>query len=116
LDAFEPHVGLSRFLFGSRPSLADFAWYGQLNEMACDPTPMRIMRERAPFTDIWARRLDDCSGVDGDWAEGVTPWAEALLGLAGEVYLPFLHANATAFEAGRAQLELQALGHRYVLQ
>ena len=59
LAAFEPHVGMTRYLFGSRPSLADFAWFGQLSEMATDPTPMRIMRKLAPFTDHWVRRLDE---------------------------------------------------------
>ena len=67
LAAFEPHVGMTSYLFGSRPSLADFAWFGQLSEMATDPTPMRILREKAPFTDHWVRRLDDASGVDGEW-------------------------------------------------
>ena len=67
LAAFEPHVGMTNYLFGSRPSLADFAWFGQLSEMATDPTPMRIMRENAPFTDHWVRRLDDASGVEGEW-------------------------------------------------
>ncbi len=49
LAAFEPHVGMTSYLFGSRPSLADFAWFGQLSEMATDPTPMRIMRELRAF-------------------------------------------------------------------
>ena len=48
LAAFEPHVGMTSYLFGSRPSLADFAWFGQLSEMATDPTPMRILREKGP--------------------------------------------------------------------
>jgi len=61
LAAFEPHVGMTSYLFGSRPSLADFAWFGQLSEMATDPTPMRIMRPKAPFTDHWVRRLDECN-------------------------------------------------------
>jgi glutathione S-transferase len=119
LEAFEPHVGMNRYLFGARPSLADFAWYGQLSEMATDPSPMRIMRECAPFTDIWARRLDDASGVEGDWHKpeaSVTPWVEALLRLAGEFYLPFLKANAEAYAEGRERLQLDALGGTYVLQ
>src|SRR3954468_16255741 len=33
LAAFEPHVGMNRYLFGTRPSLADFARFGQLSEM-----------------------------------------------------------------------------------
>ena len=152
LAAFERHVGRTKYLFGSRPSLADFAWYGQLAQLAIDPTPMRIMRELAPMTDHWVRRLDDASGVDGAWAsreevlssplpaargevgspsdpgEGhgtdsqsapnsriVGSWAEALLKIAGEVYLPFLVANADAFAQGRDKLEITAWGLPYVL-
>ncbi|HYZ22862.1 MAG TPA: glutathione S-transferase family protein [Rhodopila sp.] len=118
LQAFEPHVGMNRYLFGSRPSLADFAWFGQLSQMATDPTPMRIMRRIAPFTDHWVRRLDDASGVDGAWAPreaALSGWAEALLGIAGELYLPFLAANERAFTQGLQRLEIEAWGLRYTL-
>ena len=82
LVAFEPHVGMTKYLFGSRPSLADFAWYGQLAQLATDPTPMRIMRKLAPMTDHWVRRLDDASGVDGAWAsrEESCPYLAPLCG------------------------------------
>jgi glutathione S-transferase len=118
LAAFEPHVGMNRYLFGSRPSLADFAWFGQLSEMATDPTPMRILRERAPFTDHWVRRLDDASGVEGEWRareHALGPWAEALLQIAGELYLPFLFANADAFARGVERLEIKVWGLPYAL-
>jgi glutathione S-transferase len=118
LAAFEPHVGMTSYLFGSRPSLADFAWFGQLSEMATDPTPMRIMRERAPFTDHWVRRLDDASGVDGTWyprEQALGGMAEALLEIAGELYLPFLAANAEAFAKGLERLEIKVWGLTYAL-
>jgi glutathione S-transferase len=118
LAAFEPHVGMTHYLFGSRPSLADFAWFGQLSEMATDPTPMRILRERAPFTDHWVRRLDDASGVEGEWysrEHALGGWAEALLKIAGEVYLPFLVANAEAFAEGLEQLKMKVWGLTYTL-
>jgi glutathione S-transferase len=118
LAAFEPHVATTSYLFGSRPSLADFAWFGQLSEMATDPTPMRIMRERAPFTDHWLRRLDDASGVDGEWYDrdrALGGWAEALLAIAGELYLPFLVANAQAFAHGLERLEIKVWGLPYAL-
>jgi glutathione S-transferase len=118
LAAFEPHVAMTSYLFGSRPSLADFAWFGQLSEMATDPTPMRIMRERAPFTDHWVRRLDDASGVDGEWYDrgrALGGWAEALLAIAGELYLPFLVANAQAFSRGLERLEIEVWGLPYAL-
>src|SRR6202171_6405386 len=118
LAAFEPHVGMNSYLFGSRPSLADFAWFGQLSQMATDPTPMRIMREKAPFTDHWVRRLDDASGVDGAWhprAQALSGMAEALLTIAGELYLPFLAANAEAFAKGVERLEINIWGLPYAL-
>ena len=118
LAAFEPHVGMTSYLFGSRPSLADFAWFGQLSEMATDPTPMRIMREKAPFTDHWVRRLDDASGVEGNWyprAQALGGMAEALLRIAGELYLPFLVANAEAFARGLDRLEINVWGLPYAL-
>jgi glutathione S-transferase len=118
LAAFEPHIGMASYLFGSRPSLADFAWFGQLSEMATDPTPMRIMREKAPFTDHWVRRLDDASGVDGQWyprEQALGGFAEALLRIAGELYLPFLIANADAFAKGLERLEINVWGLPYAL-
>jgi hypothetical protein len=118
LAAFEPHIGMRNYLFGSQPSLADFAWFGQLSEMATDPTPMRIMREHAPFTDHWVRRLDDASGVDGEWyprAQALGGLAEALLRIAGELYLPFLVANADAFAKGLERLEINVWGLPYAL-
>jgi hypothetical protein len=109
---------MNNYLFGSRPSLADFAWFGQLSEMATDPTPMRIMRAQAPFTDHWVRRLDDASGVDGQWyprEQALGGFAEALLQIAGELYLPFLVANADAFAKGLERLEIDVWGLRYAL-
>ena len=118
LAAFEPNVGMTKYLFGSRPSLADFAWFGQLSELATDPTPMRIMREKAPFTDHWTRRLDDASGVDGGWYprdQALSGMAEALLRVTGELYLPFLVANAEAFAKGLERLKINVWGLSYAL-
>jgi hypothetical protein len=109
---------MTKDLFGRRPSLADFAWFGQLSQLATDPTPMRIMREKAPFTDHWVRRLDDASGVDGKWCpreQALSGMAEALLRIAGELYLPFLAANAEAFAKGVERLEINVWGLPYAL-
>lgn len=116
LDLFERHVGAHPFLFGSRPALADFGWFGQLYQCAIDPTPMALMRQHAPRTFQWLARLDDASGVEGEWiaAEGPLPEAVSeLLTLAGEVYLPFLVANAEALAAGAETLRFEALGKAY---
>ena len=42
-------------------------------------------------------------------------WAEALLKIAGELYLPFLVANADAFARGLERLDMKVWGLPYAL-
>jgi len=116
LDLLEAYLRSGRYLFGSRPALADFGWFGQLSQLATDPTPMGIMRNTAPRTYQWVWRLDDASGVDGDWLAPTASLPEATLGLlrlCGEIHLPFLKANAAAVAAGREGFSFQACGHTH---
>lgn len=104
------------FLFGSRPSLAEFALMGQLYPMSIDPTPMAIMREAAPFTYLWVERMGDMSGVEGNWRGAEEPHPPAvvdLLRLAGTHYLPFLQANAHALANGKQELAVQLEGQHF---
>jgi glutathione S-transferase len=113
LDA---HVTETPYLFGGRPSLADFAWLGQLSQLAVDPTPYDLMRETAPYLMRWLQNMEDLSGVEGEWADPAAPLPEAvtgLLALAGEVYFPFLEANAAALARGQETFELELLGRPY---
>jgi hypothetical protein len=76
------------------------------------------MRAKAPFTDHWVRRLDDASGVEGEWHprdRALGGIAEALLKIAGELYLPFLIANADASAKGVERLEISVWGFPYAL-
>ncbi|MDP7546729.1 MAG: glutathione S-transferase C-terminal domain-containing protein [Alphaproteobacteria bacterium] len=110
LALLEGRVSVYDFLFGSRPSLADFGIFGQLKTLATDPTPMAIMRAEAMKTESWVRQLDDASGIEGDWlvpGEDLPVAAMGLLELAGEYYLPFLLANAAAVERGEASFSLR---------
>jgi glutathione S-transferase len=116
LAAFERHLARGPFLFGTRPSLADFGWFGQLYQLSIDPTPMSIMRKTATRTYGWIYRMNDASGVQGGWIDATDPLPEGvvdLLRLAGDAYLPFLRANADAYEKGAEQLSLPVFGQRY---
>ena len=115
LACLEPFVATDRFLFGTRPSLADFGLYAQLKTLRSDPTPGAIMREMAPRTWHWIGRVDDASGVNGTWdrSDDVSPAAEGLLRLAGTYYLPYLAANGRAMDAGADTVEVDLAGHPY---
>jgi glutathione S-transferase len=116
LAIFEAHVTEQRYLFGSRPSLADFGWLGQLSQLATDPTPQEMMRAEFPFTYRWLANLDDASGVEGEWLANRSPTPAAvkeLLDLARAIYFPFLRANADAVATGAETFSVELLGRTY---
>lgn len=99
LAAIEAQLEVSRFLFGGRPSIGDIGLFGQLSQMAIDPSASAIMRRQAVRAFQWVQDLDDASGIEGEWrdpGQPPGPGVERLLTLIGEVYLPFLAANALA--------------------
>lgn len=117
LAAIEAQLECGRFLFGSRPSIADFGLYGQLSQCAIDPTASAIMRRKAVRTFQRVQDLDDASGMDGVWQDAGDPpgpGAGKLLALIGEVYLPYMTANAAAVAAGEATLSTHLRGQPFV--
>ena len=113
LALIDAEVERGPWLFGSRPSAADFAWYGQLWQLLRDPTPRHMLRADFPAAFAWLEMADDASGVEGEW-RGAGEAALGLARLAGEVYLPFLAANAAALREGRERVVVELLGRPYV--
>jgi len=103
----------SRFLFGDRISLADIGFYGQLKVMSVDPTPMAWLRTETPYLYRWLDHADDASGIDGEWVADTGPVVKNLLRIAGDTYLPFLDANASALDAGEDTFSLEIEGGTY---
>ena len=115
LDVIEHMQERTAYLFGDRPSLADFGLYGQLSQCALDPSASAIMRTRAPRTFQWTQSLDDACGVEGDWVPQHVwePGVRKMLELVGRHYLPLLHAHYTAVEAGDESFEVDILGRSW---
>ena len=113
LDAWEDVLREQEFLFGSRPSLGDFGFYGQLYQCLQNYASGYIMRERCMRLPAWLSIMDDAGGVEGDWVDPTAPLnkgVQKLLWLAGEVYLPYLDATQKAFAAGEDRLQFEGLG------
>jgi glutathione S-transferase len=113
LAALDAHVTDGFFLFGTRPSLAEFGLYGQLSQLGVDPTAADMYRADYPYAFRWLSHMDDLSGIDGDWAAS-SPVVTQLLRLVGDIYLPFLRANAAALQAGAEEMRFEALGMPFV--
>jgi glutathione S-transferase len=111
LSRLDARLTESPFVFGARPSAADFALYGQLTQLAgFDPTPRRIAIETAPRVVAWVDLVEDLSGLepsDADWiARDALPASlRALFDEVGRVYAPFLLANADALARKADQVE-----------
>ncbi len=116
LRALEDHVVNEQWLFGSRPSLAEFGIYGQFSQLGVDPTPQAMMRADFPYTFRWLLHVDDASGIEGEWDAPDTPLkpvVQQILAEAGRVYVPFLLANAEASEASETTFRIEVDGMPY---
>ena len=114
LDALQPVLAARPWLLGAAPTRADIGLFGPLfRHFFCDPTPARILRDRAPAVAAWVTRLwalepdpaRDASGLT-DLPEGLGP----LMALIGERFLPEAVANAEAVAAGHPRVAHQQGG------
>jgi glutathione S-transferase len=102
LELLQVHLSHRPYLFGGRPSLADFGLWGQLYNCFRDPTPSALMNRHAPAVVGWIERMlaPEIEGEFEPWAS-LAPSLETMLQdqVAG-LFLPWSAANAKAIEAG----------------
>lgn len=108
------------FLFGERPSMADFGYFASMfRHFGIDPTPARIMRDTAPGVYEWVARMWNARTSrigNAAWAPapgGVPDGIEPLLARAARRYLPTLHSNARAVAEGRSHHDATLDGKLY---
>jgi glutathione S-transferase len=105
------------FMLGGRPTIADFGLMGPFwRHFVHDPTPSRLMQDRAPAVYEWAARTWNArigrvgsepivDGIPGDWGP--------ILREIGETHLEALAANALAYTAGAKHHDLTVQGTAY---
>lgn len=123
LDALETLLRSSRFLLGEQPSIVDYGFFASMfRHFGSDPTPAGIMQQRAPAVYHWLARLWNAAAEPDEpavnascihdaerspgWDCSQPAWRALFTSIAGD-YLPYLTANAKAWQQGKACFDLQ---------
>jgi glutathione S-transferase len=118
LGALEAIFASRPFVLGLRPTEADFGFFASLfRHFSCDPAPGRIMRERAPGVLEWVARMWNLrparlasQPLPDRLPENLGPIFDAI----GEVYLPYLEENATAYANDQERVTYRVRGVSFV--
>ncbi len=108
----------SPYLLGDRPSLVDFGFMGPMfRHFSLDPTPARIMRERAPRVYEWVARTWNAKATRMDLQRPLNDFSHPGWKFIFEdicrTYLPYLHWNALAWQAGERHFNFETQGVTY---
>jgi len=103
------------YLFGGRPSMADFGLAGQLKQLLSDPTPSAMIKAQAPNLVRWVDRMDAPS-ADGEFATLEAVRADLVDLLRDEVagaYLAWMSANAQAVDDDGHGVSVEIAGRTF---
>jgi len=115
LSRFEAHLLNRPYLFGGRPSFGDFGVWGQLYELASDPTPGSLLRERAPRVGEWIERMIEprCLGEFEGWPALEATLQPILTDFVGALFLPWSDANTRALADGAEEFTIELAGQAW---
>lgn len=114
------HLEKSLFIFGGRPSSADFALAGQVAQLLMDPTPSEWLQARAPFVVAWSEFMD--APKAGGPFKPLNELDDTLLALFKDevavTYMPWARANmdAATRNAERVSLKLDGKAYEQITQ
>ena len=109
-------LGSRRFLLGDSPSIADIGLMGpMLRHFSQDPTPVELMRTRAPVVYAWVARMwnSKASPADPVWLDPIPEDAQPMLQEICETHLVQLAQNAKAFGRQARRFEMEVQGCKY---
>jgi len=116
LDILQAVFAERPFLFGDRPTVADFGLFGPMfRHFSQDPTPAEIMRLRAPAVFEWVGRMWNAraSTCHGELFAGIPQDLQPLLREIGETHLTNLVANASAWSEQSKLYAVSIQGTQY---
>lgn len=103
------HLEKTLFIFGGRPSAADFALAGQLQQMLLDPTLQTWLNENTPFIVAWCEFME--TPTPGAPFASLSDLSETLLPLFRDevcaTYLPWAAANSGAITKRKKEVSVE---------
>lgn len=95
------------YLFGGKPTLADFGLAAQLQQLLSDPTPGAMIRTQAPRVAAWCERMraPKDEGAIAPLGAFVAQLSPLLRQEIAGLYLPWMQANAEAVANDQSYLE-----------
>ena len=109
LAILDAHLAERPYVFGGRPAFGDFGLFPQLYECSTDPTPSKLIGQRAPRVLAWIERMLDpkdegeFEALDALWPS-LKPLVESEV---GGLFLPWSEANARALAAGEKEFSVK---------
>ncbi|MEO0882758.1 MAG: glutathione S-transferase family protein [Pseudomonadota bacterium] len=114
-ELLNAHLEQHLFIFGGRPSPADFALAGQLQQVLLDPTNGTWLRDRAPFITAWCEFME--APTPGSPFASLADLSPTLLPLFRDeiavTFLPWAEANSEAISKRKKTVELTLGGDPY---
>lgn len=100
------------YLFGARPSVADFGLAGQLAQLLSDPTPGALLRAEAPNVVAWIARMERpaAEGAFAAFADVRDDFVALLREEIAGAYLTWAAANAQAVRDDAAGVSVEIAG------
>jgi glutathione S-transferase len=122
IQLFDRVLEETPFLFGNRPTSADFGLFGQFSQLVLfDPTPSKLVLAQHPRITCWAQNFEDLSdlgssSLDPQWPTELTDLTSSqleLLRYISLIYIPFLKANAVALQSAQTTFTCQIDGQEW---
>jgi glutathione S-transferase len=103
------------YLFGGRPSVADFGLAGQLKQLLSDPTPSAMIKAQAPNLVRWIERMDapEASGEFATFEAVRGDLADLLREEVAGAYLGWMAANAQAVDDDASGVSVEIAGRAF---
>ena len=109
------HLETRPYVFGNRPSIADFALWGHIYNLNNDVTGQQLISERAPKLNDWIERMIDPEEM-GDfetWGDLKSTLLPLIKQEIAETFLPWVSANNEAIKNNEDKVSITLNGRPF---